>query len=106
MYILLGNTQEVKIVAIDYEKKSKFCDDNDVVLYSTGCPKCKVLEAKLKNHKIFYRLITDKNEMIKNGFKNVPVLKVNDKFFDFYNASNLVNSWANNCEDKNDAYKS
>ena len=56
MYILLWNTQEVEIMAIGYEKKSKFFDDNDVVLYSTGCPKCKVLEAKLKNHKIFYFL--------------------------------------------------
>ncbi len=93
-------------MAIGYEKKSKFFDDNDVVLYSTGCPKCKVLEAKLKNHKIFYRLITDKNEMVKNGFQSVPVLKVNDKFFDFCDAINLVKSWGSNCEGKNDAYKS
>ena len=66
------------------------CEKNDVILYSTGCPKCEILESKLKISKITYDVVKDKNEMIKNGFKNVPVLKVNNEFLDYYEANNLI----------------
>lgn len=81
------------------------CEKNDVILYSTGCPKCEILESKLKRSKITYDVVKDKNEMIKNGFKNVPVLKVNNEFLDYYEANNLVNSWISNTGEKNNAYR-
>lgn len=82
------------------------CEDKmelfeDVILYSTGCPKCRVLEAKLKNRNIIYHLVTDRDEMLKKGFTKVPVLKINGKFLDFYDANN----WINNSGSKSDAYR-
>lgn len=92
----------------NHEKNAKFCDSDksvkNIILYSTGCPKCQILESKLKKSKITYYVVTDKNEMIAKGFKNVPVLKVNNEFFDYYKANNLVNSWISNIGDEN-AYR-
>ena len=44
-----------------------------------GCPKCKILEQKLKAKNISYKTITDKDEMLKNGLTEVPILKIKDK---------------------------
>ena len=95
-------------MAENHEKNAILCDSdkntNNIVLYSTGCPKCRILESKLKKSKITYYVVTDKDEMIAKGFKNVPVLKVNNEFFDYYKANNLVNSWISNAGDEN-AYR-
>lgn len=62
------------------------------VLYSTGCPMCMVLEKKLKAKKVAYEVCNDKDEMIKMGFKRVPVLKVGDVIFYFEDAVKYINS--------------
>lgn len=67
-----------------------------IVLYSTGCPKCKVLEAKLNNKHISYETITNENEMIQNGFMSLPVLKVNEDFFSFKDANDWINAVGGN----------
>ena len=67
-----------------------------VILYTTGCPKCKVLEAKLNNKHIQYETITNRNEMIHNGFMNLPVLKVNEDFFNFKDANDWINAVGEN----------
>lgn len=64
---------------------------NNIILYSTGCPKCKILESKLKAKNISYKTITDKGEMLKKGLTEVPILKIKDKLLGFFEA----NSWIN-----------
>lgn len=58
----------------------------NVVLYSTNCPKCKVLEKKLDSIGIDYKIVTDENLMISKGFSSAPMLEVDDNIMDFGNA--------------------
>lgn len=64
----------------------------NITLYSTHCPKCKVLETKLKQKNIEYKEITDINEMEKLGIMSVPMLKVDDNIMDFIQANTWINS--------------
>lgn len=63
-----------------------------IVLYSTHCPRCNVLEKKLNNKKIKYDIVDDENEIIKLGIDIVPMLKVNDELMNFGQAVKWVNS--------------
>lgn len=54
-----------------------------VVLYTTHCPRCAVVEMKLKEKKIEYIECTDVEEMRRLGFLSVPYIKVNDKLLNF-----------------------
>ena len=54
-----------------------------IKLYSTNCPKCLVLEAKLKGKNLQYTKITDISEMEKLGFASAPILEVDGKTLDF-----------------------
>lgn len=58
----------------------------DVILYSTNCPKCKVLEKKLDSIGIDYKIITDEDLMISKGFTSAPMLEVDGLLMDFGNA--------------------
>ena len=58
----------------------------DVILYSTHCPKCRVLENKLKEKNISYEEVNDVVIMQALGFEFVPKLRVNDQIFDFKEA--------------------
>ena len=62
-----------------------------IILYSTGCPKCKVLEQKMDIKNIKYEKITDIDIMTKKGFMSVPMLDVNGKIMDFKTANNWIN---------------
>lgn len=62
----------------------------DIVLYTTHCPMCLMLERKLKEKNINYIEISDTNEIKKAGIKNVPVLKVGNKTMDSYNAMQWI----------------
>lgn len=64
---------------------------DDIILYSMGCPKCKILEQKLKAKNISYKTITDKDEMLKNGLTEVPILKIKNKLLGFFEANNWIN---------------
>ena len=61
-----------------------------VKLYSTNCPKCKILEKQLKKNKIEYELITDKNVMLEKGFSSAPKLEVNGEVMDHTTAMKWV----------------
>ena len=58
----------------------------DVILYSTNCPKCKVLEKKLNSSGIDYSIVTDVDVMERKGFQSAPVLEVDDKIYEFSEA--------------------
>ena len=64
----------------------------NVVLYSTGCPRCKVLKTKLDNKNVAYTTITDVDKMSELGMMEVPVLVVDDNTFNFSQAVEWVNS--------------
>lgn len=64
----------------------------EVRLYTTHCPKCSVLENKLKSKNIDYIEITDTNVIMEKGYMSVPVLEVDDKVMNFTDA----NTWINN----------
>ena len=66
-------------------------NSKEIILYSTGCPKCKILETKLQNKGIYYTKNTSLNEMTRLGFTNVPMLKINDSYLEFGEAVKWVN---------------
>lgn len=55
----------------------------DVILYSTHCPKCKVLETKLKQQDISFEEINDIDVMKTKGFMSAPMLEVDGVVYDF-----------------------
>lgn len=64
-----------------------------VVLYTTGCPNCKMLEKLLDINNIKYSTITDINVMLDKGFKSVPHLEVDDVLMDYNSAKVWVNKY-------------
>ena len=62
------------------------------ILYSTGCPRCKVLEKKLESKGIAYEKDNSVEEMLSLGITEVPVLNVYGQLLSFSEA----NEWINN----------
>ena len=66
-----------------------------IKLYTTHCPRCKVLETKMSKKSINYEEIDSMDIMTEKGFKSVPVLELEDgTILDFAKA----NSWINEQE--------
>ena len=63
----------------------------NVILYSTGCPRCQVLKKKLERKNIVYQEINDIELMKELGIVEVPVLKINGELLEF----NKANDWIN-----------
>lgn len=63
-----------------------------ITLYTTHCPKCKVLETKLAKKGIEYQENTDIDYMTSLGIMSVPVLEVDGELLDFVKANNWVNN--------------
>lgn len=61
-------------------------------LYSTHCPKCNVLEKKLKQNNIPYKKINDIDIMKKKGYLSVPILEIDGVSMDFKTSSEWINS--------------
>lgn len=62
-----------------------------VILYSTGCPQCRVLKAKLDAKSIEYDTVTDVQTMLGKGITAAPYLENNRELMDFKTAVNWVN---------------
>lgn len=62
----------------------------DIILYSTHCPKCNILEKKLKEKSITYTEVNDVNVMTEKGFTTVPMLEVDGTVMDFKAASSWI----------------
>lgn len=62
-----------------------------IILYSTGCPKCKVLKHKLEETGIAYTENNAVDEMLSLGIAQVPVLSVDGELLDF----KLAVEWTN-----------
>ena len=63
-----------------------------VILYSTHCPQCCVLEKKLKQKNISYEEVNDIKIMKEKGFLSAPMLEVDDEVMDFKTANDWINS--------------
>lgn len=65
---------------------------NEIILYSTGCPKCKILIKKLTEKNVEYKEVTDVEKMKELGIQTVPVLSVNGELKNFSAAVAYVNN--------------
>ena len=65
---------------------------NNIILFSNGCPRCKILKEKLEASNISFIIEQDLDEIMDEGFQTVPVLKYNGKYYDFNEAVKLVHS--------------
>ena len=63
-----------------------------VIMYSTHCPRCNILEKKLKAKSIEYEEITDIDIISSKGILTVPMLEVDDTLMDFVEANKWINS--------------
>lgn len=64
----------------------------NVILYSTGCPKCKILEKKLDEKNITYTNVSDVETMLSMGLSTVPMLEVDGDMMKFSDAVKFVNN--------------
>lgn len=62
------------------------------VLYTTKCPKCRVLETKLEEKCIEFAENSDIETMKNLGIDQVPVLYADGKYMEFKEAVQWVNS--------------
>ena len=64
----------------------------EVIFYSTNCPKCKVLMAKMKQKGIEYKEINDVDFMLSKGIKSAPAIEIDGKVMDFSESVKWVGS--------------
>ena len=62
----------------------------NIILYTTHCPKCTVIEKKLKAKNIPFTEVDDVETMQALGFHSLPVLKVDDEILNFQQAYKWV----------------
>lgn len=75
----------------------------EVILYSTGCPKCNVLKKKLEAANINYTEVTDIDKVSQicnsTGFDSVPIIAIEDgHILDF----NRAIAWVKQVGEQND----
>lgn len=63
----------------------------DIILYSTGCPKCNVLKKKLAEKQIEYTENNNVEVMASLGIDQVPVLSVGGELLGFTEATKWIN---------------
>ena len=64
-------------------------------LYSTHCPKCKIVEMKMNQKGLAFIVIDNEEEVVNTGkahnIMSAPILEVDDEFYDFANAVKWIN---------------
>ena len=63
---------------------------NNIVLFSNGCPRCKVLKQKLDDKQINYTISDNFDEVMDQGLQTAPILKVNNEYYQFGDAVKLI----------------
>ncbi len=70
-----------------------------IKLYTTNCPKCKVLEKKLDELNLTYDKVYDKDVIMsvsrQNKILSAPILQVDDDYYKFSDALNYVKDIGN-----------
>ena len=67
--------------------------EHDIILYSTGCPKCAVLKKKLERAQLHFEENKDVDAMRLLGIKSAPMLDVDGKLLNFSDAVRWVNDY-------------
>lgn len=62
-----------------------------VKLYTTHCPKCKILEERLNEKKIKYEIVDNIEELQKMNFKSVPNLEIDGKIYNYLESIKYLN---------------
>jgi predicted DsbA family dithiol-disulfide isomerase len=65
---------------------------SNYILYTTGCPKCRILEKKLNDKQIKFDVCNDTEKMREIGITSVPTLSVDDNKLNYYDAVKHLNS--------------
>ena len=63
-----------------------------IVFYSTHCPKCSILEKKLKQANIEYTENNDVDTMVAKGMTSAPSLEVDGKLMSFTESIEWIKS--------------
>ena len=67
-----------------------------ITLYSTDCPRCKVLEKKLEQKKVDYEVNKNLDDIMKlseeYGVTSAPILQVGDAVLEFGPANQFINN--------------
>ena len=63
----------------------------EVILYSNGCPRCRVLKQKLDAKSITYAEENSVDKMLAMGISKVPVLCVDGELLSFGQANEWIN---------------
>lgn len=61
-----------------------------IKLYTIGCGKCVILEKRLNESGVNYRVCEDRDEMERKGFDFMPVLEVDGECMNFSEAMRWV----------------
>lgn len=64
----------------------------NIILYTTHCPKCKVLESKLIEKNIDFQIEEDIEKLIDLGYMSAPILSVDGEVMEFGEAVKWVNN--------------
>jgi hypothetical protein len=62
----------------------------NIIVYSTGCPKCKMLEKCLKMANIEFIICDDTNVMLSMGMQSAPYMQIGEELMDFKDAMNWI----------------
>lgn len=66
--------------------------NKEIILYSTGCIRCKTLKKRLDESGITYREVNDVEQMLALGFTQVPVLVADGEQMDYYKAVKWIDT--------------
>lgn len=88
----LGDCERCDFVS-HYLHNNKEDEILNIVLYTIDCPKCVVLEKKLKQKNISFVKVSDKNILIAKGFGNstFPLLEVGGAVMSYKTATEWIN---------------
>ena len=65
----------------------------NIILYSSHCRRCKVLEDKLAKKNVSYTLFDDVQKMIELGITSVPIFEVDGIKMEFRDANKWINEY-------------
>lgn len=63
----------------------------EIILYTTHCPKCMVIEKKLQQKNIPFNSCEDVSTLVDRGFKQAPILFVDGQYLEFGDAVKWIN---------------
>jgi len=66
-----------------------------IILYTTGCPRCSVLEKKLEATAIDCDIVNDTAIMAAKGYMYLPILEVDDIAYEFGDAVKWIKEHSN-----------